>query len=213
MSFIFDPSLVLYLPLYELDGSSLMSKDKYGHLCTVTGASWRPSSRCFDGVDDKINCGTSPALDFAGGDFSLEAWFCPMLADGVARRIINKHKNMGSGQVGYALYFTQPGSVVFSVINNGMFYNTAVSGVVTNRWTHVMATRQGAVSAVYVDGQRYQGTGTAASITNDAYLAIGSNSSAGEFFTGYIGEVRIYCRLLSAQEAQHNYLATKWRYR
>ena len=38
MGFIFDPSLVLYLSLWKLDGDSFMSKDAYGHLCTVTGA-------------------------------------------------------------------------------------------------------------------------------------------------------------------------------
>ena len=54
MNFIFDPSLVLYLPLHQRDGSSFMSKDAYGHVCTVTGAVWTPEGRLFDGVDDYI---------------------------------------------------------------------------------------------------------------------------------------------------------------
>ena len=36
---------------------------------------------------------------------------------------------------------------------------------------------------------------------------------AGAFLPGIIGEIRIYNRALTPGEIQHNYLATKWRYR
>jgi len=49
--FIFDPSLVLYLPLYQLDGWAFMSRDAYGHLCSVTGAKWTPQGRDLDEQD------------------------------------------------------------------------------------------------------------------------------------------------------------------
>ncbi|MDO8687497.1 MAG: hypothetical protein Q7K41_02790, partial [Dehalococcoidales bacterium] len=69
MDFIFDPSLVLYLPLYEPDSSSLMSKDAYGHLAAVTGATWGTLGRTFDGSDDQIDCGNASSLVTAfGGD-------------------------------------------------------------------------------------------------------------------------------------------------
>ena len=59
MDFIFDPSLVLYLPLYQPDGASFASRDAYGHLCTVTGALWTPQGRTFDGADDIIDLGNN----------------------------------------------------------------------------------------------------------------------------------------------------------
>ena len=77
MNIIFDPSLVLYLPLYGQDGASFMSQDAGGHLCAVTGALWRPDSRYFDGIDDKINCGHSPALNLTSG-VTVEVWFKPV---------------------------------------------------------------------------------------------------------------------------------------
>ena len=70
MNFIFDPYLVLYLPLYELDGASFMSKDAYGHLCTVIGALWRPNGRYFDGIDDRIDLG----IALLGNANTLEIW-------------------------------------------------------------------------------------------------------------------------------------------
>jgi len=70
--FIYDPSLVLYLPLYELDGASFMSKDARGHLCTVTGALWRPQGRSFDGSDDIIQ-----SLTVAGTVMAACWWMKP----------------------------------------------------------------------------------------------------------------------------------------
>ena len=76
MDFIFDPSLVLYLPLYELDGASFMSKDAYGHLCTVTGATWTPRGRSFDGTDDHIAL-PQAAYQVAGDgdDLTILIWY------------------------------------------------------------------------------------------------------------------------------------------
>ena len=73
MDFIFDPSLALYLPLYELDGASFMSKDAYGHSCTAIGALWRPNGRWLDGINDYINCGADTSFDISG-TMTLEVW-------------------------------------------------------------------------------------------------------------------------------------------
>ena len=91
MDFIFDPSLVLYLPLYELDGASFISKDANGHLCTVTGALWRPNGHYFDGTDDKIDCGAGTNLAVAN-EITIEAWINPeSLGEGSAGRILSKN--------------------------------------------------------------------------------------------------------------------------
>ena len=64
MDLIFDSGLTLYLPFYRLDGSSLISKDAYGHSCTVNGAAWRTQGRYFDGIDDRIAVGTVSDFSF-----------------------------------------------------------------------------------------------------------------------------------------------------
>ena len=76
MNFVFDPSLVLYLPLYEMDGASFASRDAYGHRCTVTGALWRPNGRYFDAVNDGINCGTGSNLNLGNtmDKYTMTAW-------------------------------------------------------------------------------------------------------------------------------------------
>lgn len=71
--FIRDSSLVLYLPLYELQGTSFLSKDTYGHTCTVTGTTLTPTGRSFDGIDDNIEIAAHSALDIVD-DITIEAW-------------------------------------------------------------------------------------------------------------------------------------------
>ena len=75
MDFIFDPSLVLYLPLGQLDGTSFVSQDAYGHLCTVTGTVWGSRGRYFDGADDLVNANAAinAIQDLSVG--IIMAWF------------------------------------------------------------------------------------------------------------------------------------------
>ena len=72
--FVFDPSLVLSLPLWKLDGAKIRSEDAYGHLCTAYGALWRPAGRWFDGINDYIGIPSSVIqLNFTSENFSIIA--------------------------------------------------------------------------------------------------------------------------------------------
>ena len=76
MDFIYDPYLVLYLPLYQLDGSSFASRDAYGNPGTVAGALWRPQGRFFDAIDDVLDCGNGTSLQITE-EISIDAWVNP----------------------------------------------------------------------------------------------------------------------------------------
>ena len=76
MKKLIDPSVVLYLPLYRIDGGSQVSRDAYGQAVNVTGALWTPVGRSFDGVDDVINCGAASSLDLQYY-FTIAAWINP----------------------------------------------------------------------------------------------------------------------------------------
>ena len=215
--FIPDPGLALYLPLYELDGASFMSKDAYGHLCTITGALWKPNGRYFDGVDDKIDCGNSEVLKFASEHFTLEAWIYPTSLANTPMLFDN------SGYVsGYMCYIGAGGAsgqVDFRTYQAGVKQTTssAVGTIATNTWQHLVVTRSGATAKMFKNAQEvsYAATGThidpaAGSQNLTIGLLAGGNTND---FAGTIGEARIYNRALSVLEILHNYLATKWRYR
>ncbi|KKN36480.1 hypothetical protein LCGC14_0773030 [marine sediment metagenome] len=71
-SFVLDPSLVLYLPLYELDGQVVASKDAHGHKCTVTKATYTASGRTF-GTDADVE---TPSLGLTDADdYTICEWY------------------------------------------------------------------------------------------------------------------------------------------
>ena len=223
MDFIFDPSLVLYLPLYELDGASFASRDAYGHLCTVTGALWRPQGRWFDNSDDVIKCGSAASLNDITAK-TIILWLYPsgltqtsrpmtkasLQADGWSALVHHTSKRFQYSQ-GFATqlgqWVTPDNSLVednwqnfavtydrSSVDNDPVLYLNGVSQTVTEVNTPSGAVQSDASQALWV-GARYNA------------------GSPDKVWSGLIGEVLIYSRLFPPQEVQNIYLATKWRYR
>ncbi len=205
LDFIFDPSLVLHLPLYELDGSSFMAKDACGHLCTAIGALWRAGGRYFDGSDDYINTEASVAFDIDNKDFTFELWVnVPTSADiGWAGIIIGSSYTSG--------YDLAAGRLL---CGTGLpLYIDFQATVPRDRWYHLLATHDAAAKkgSIYIDSAFIASSNYVGSLpTSDQIVRIGRESS--HYLNALIGEVRIYNRVLTSLEIQHNYLATKWRY-
>ena len=209
-NFIYDPSLVLYLPLYKRDGLTFSSDDKHGHLATVTGALWTLQGRRFDGIDDAISCGNNAALVNITR-ITLIAWVTKgTLTD--AAMIISKYNPAVSG---YALYVDNAtNKPIFRHDGLGDSVMTFNSAIGTNA-TFLAATFNGSQVLGFING--------VVDITKDlagdlvAYnqtLRIGRYSEGAQYYwKGSIGEILIYNRALTPQEITRNYLATKWRYR
>lgn len=210
--FVFDPSLVLYLPLYGLDGSSFMSKDAYGHLCTVAGATWTPQGRKFDGTDDYISVPDHSSLDITSA-ITVMAWArfnnIP-LGNEIALNKEGAYRAIVSPEVDD----DQP---CFRVYIGGAWRNVIADTVLTtDTFYHIVGTYDGSYIRIYVNGVEdatpVSQSGNIATSAND--LVIGDYVAGGGWnFAGCIGEVLIYNRALTLQEIQHHYLATKWRYR
>ncbi len=219
MDFIFDPSLVLYLPLYELDGASFMSKDKHGHLCTVTGAIWTPRGRDFDGSDDKI--ARDSGVAGIGGQLGLTviAW--------VKRGAIGAEQDVfalgATNQTDYVmLVFLADNTLRFTAGDGGSTtrLTTTATFTDTDSFLHIVGTCDPTNPKVHVNSVDEAGTAidelTTALPSFTTYLRIGNRyRTTGEtgFFNGLIGELCLFNRALTPQEIRHNYLATKWRYR
>ncbi len=213
MNFIFDPSLVLYLPLYEPDGASLQSKDKYGHLCSVTGALWRPNGRVFDG-DDKIVLPVASPLNFQALDeWTIEIWVYPT-ATAQAKAIAwgNTANNTPIISIRYIA-----DRVDFEARNDdGSQSFTITHTVGINQWIHCVGIRRASNSWEFmVDGESRgtDSTEIGAFTINNLRVGVWDRTTFTHPWRGTIGEVRLYNRALTPLEIQQNYLATKWRYR
>ena len=206
MDFIFDPSLVLYLPLYQLDGASFMSRDKSGHLCTVTGALWTPDGRDFDGLDDKIAIPDASSLK-VNGDGTWEMWIYRTIYG--TECLIDK----GSGYYEYEIRIDTPnnGEIRFGAGNGTSERIDFTSAAIPlDNWVHIVFVRTASPKQVklYKNGSLVQTlsyTKTISQWTDPVY--IGSRTGGSEFLDGIVGEVRIYSRALTSQEVQNNYLS------
>ena len=214
MDFVFDPSLVLYLPLYQLDGASFVSKDAHGHLCSVTGALWRPNGRYFDGTDDSISCGNDSVLDFTTQNFTLEVW--ARLSELTSHKclVVRGVENVS----GYSFRIPNNERLWMETAQSGVRQSnyTAVDQVVANQWYHLVAIRSGTLAIFYRDTENIALEAAAAIVnpaTNTNNFIVGDESGISFDMAGDIGEVRVYNRALTPLEIQHNYLSTKWRYR
>ncbi len=209
--FTCDPNLALYLPLYQLGGPSFMSKDAYGHLCTVTGALWTPQGRYFDGTDDYIDCGNNSAL-FPTDAITVEAWLYVPTFTGYSQAISSRgNVNPNSGfqlEVGSGSYWNPDAYI------SGGWRSSGAQTPIFDSWVHYVFTYDGATLANYLNLTLKSAARTGAITQSSEKLAIGRDGAQSfQYFKGYIGEVRIYNRALSLLEVQQNYLATKWRYR
>jgi len=216
VDFIIDRSLVLYLPLYELDGASFQSRDAYGHLCAVTGALWKPNGRYFDGSDDDILIadGADSALDLITA-MTYEVWVKP--GDGGA----DYGRFLSKTSADNATRTIQLGKEVADETNIrwellASVLNSGSGAAAVDAWNHVVGTYINTPRrAIYVNGIEVASDAPAGTIPSTAGGRVwaGCLFNGNQNYKGLIGEVRIYNRALTPLEIQHNYLATKWRYR
>lgn len=85
--------------------------------------------------------------------------------------------------------------------------STATGGTITtNRWYHVCGVYNGATMLVYLDGVQVGSTTRSGTITSStgvfSFGADYNGTTATEFLTGSLEDIRIYGRALSAQEVQ-----------
>jgi hypothetical protein len=207
---VYQPGLVLYMPLYELDGLSFSAGDAFGHLCSVTGALWTPRGRSFDGVDDKIQA-ANPV--FAGiKDASVMTVFF----------WVNIANNTGWGNfIGVKsaaginwLFSRKNATYTLRYEDSGGAYNTNYD-FPPAVYTCVTAVIDGPANNidVYINGNKVQtlynknfGTSDGGGVLNLGWDGVSL------YGNGTFGEAGIFNRRLSIPEIKKIYLATKWRY-
>ncbi len=223
-----DPNLILSVDLAKHDGSTFMSDDQRGHLCTVTGATWEIAGRHFDTTDDLITITDNAMFSFGNGTtdipFSIGAWVKKAETN---FGIITKWGGATADREwGLTLQNTTVYLSLFDSVAAVQCYRaSAASSVATGVWAFILATYDGTGGAtaangitLYVNGGGVSGTAT----NNAAYVAMSDTTTTpklagdevlGAFNKGYKGDVFIWRnKVLSLSEGLHIYLATKWRY-
>jgi PKD repeat protein len=202
-----DPSattgLVAAFGFEELSGAKVVDASGSGNHGTLTEATRITSGRYgkamkFDGVNDWITVNDSASLDLTTA-MTLEAWVYPTVANATADTILVKEDGSNSA---YYLYGAEdtPQPVAGARIG-GYQSPRGPSTLAANQWTHLAGTFDGQSIKLFVNGAQVAEQSVTGTIpASSGVLRIGGNAIWGEFFKGYIDEVRIYNRALSATE-------------
>jgi hypothetical protein len=138
-------------------------------------------------------------LHFAGSNFTVEAWVRLAQNTGSTFKVIAAQTASSTSDYAWNFYYNAgtTKSLNFRYSTNGVNGTTFTSNTTlnTNTWYHVAAVRNGSDLVLYVNGTQVGSThniGSAAIYNSTADLTVGaSNTTAANFWYGYIDEMRI----------------------
>ncbi len=224
------PDMTAWWPLDATSGTTAADIWVNTNDGTVSGPpGWDPAgmvngAHYFNGTGaSHIDVPDDPSLNYGTGDFAVDAWvrLSGNAADGNGTRaLVDKRQRLGKRYKGYHLYHSQYGggtgggtSVVGIQLADGVgfsnYFGTVSPTINDGQWHHVAATVKRTAGPdlgvrLYVDGVLIKSSPSArpGSVTNTSHLRLGANAFGGQYFKGWLDEVQLYARALSAAEVQ-----------
>jgi len=191
----------------EVSGTTVADASGKGNLGTISNATRITNGHSgkalsFNGTNAWVTVKDSASLDLSTS-MTLEAWVYPTSLTTGGKTVIAKEL---SGGAVYNLYANEDANVPISSFNDGNYQ--VISGpnqLRVNQWAHLVSTYDGQYQRLYVNGVEVANQAQNSLIQpSTGALRIGGNSVWGEYFQGYIDEVRIYNRALTATEVTNN---------
>jgi hypothetical protein len=176
----------------------------------------------FDGTDDVVSGSING--DIFTGSFTQTAWIYKLNANQIWQGVFNNSSpatnyayHVGFGQGTATAPYNSVGVHQLGVAESGVWLNISTH---INKWLYIVVTKSGSTLNIYCykDGSLLQTSGT---ITwNGGNFAKTNNYQVGRIwagtgvvpFQGYIPQIAVYSRTLSATEILNNYNVTKKRF-
>lgn len=153
----------------------------------------------FDGSNDYVDAGNSSVFNFGTGDFTYSAWVNLKNPPGNINTILSKDDGGGNGFLIY--YFAS--DLRLRVFAGGTTVD-CFNPLAQSTWHIITVTRRSGLVSIYQDGAFCTSSTASASVNLANNLFIGQVVSAN-YFSGFIDDVRIYNRALSADEIKRLY--------
>ena len=195
-------NLVAAYGFEEMSGGQIIDASGNANNGTVSGATriatnFFGRALKFDGKDDWVTVNATSKLNLTTA-MTLEAWVFPTTTSGVQDILIKEGSNVDIYNLYARNWRGRPESNAFLGGTNRVAEGTALPA---NVWTHVAGTYDGTTLRLFINGVQTASTPISGPIaTSTGPLRIGGNSLWGEFFQGYIDEVRVYNRALTQPE-------------
>lgn len=141
-------------------------------------------------------------------DFSISLWFKYYSASGI-RCILSQYTNGTTNR--FSININQAASTGLEAANalavtGNSGWILAKTGLVINKWYHVIVTHEGNVGKLYVNAN-LEATDTSVGNVQDTTLMIGKLGDLTYYLTGAVDELRIYNRALSVAEIKAMYFS------
>ena len=161
----------------------------------------------FDGDNDMIAVSDHSLLDITS-QISLSAWIYP--TETKTQVIIRKSPNI-TPPPPYGLALSATGDTIFNLSPTGVFTQLRKTGYELNKWSFIVGTYDGTTMKLYVNGNLEETLSTSGSLNqNDDPLLIGTRLRLpADTFKGKLDNIRIYNRVLSADEIRALYVHTR----
>ncbi len=160
----------------------------------------------FDGLNDVVSVPHDASLSGYGTALTVEAWIRPEKVTG-RQGIVGKWNDLSGTNRRSMLLWANDDDVQFYVSSTGSnFPNVVATNKLTiGEWTHVAGTYDGQTIRVYINGVLSASTAFSGTLFNNTVdpLLIGAVDGGGtsrQHFDGDIDEVRVYNRVLCADE-------------
>lgn len=210
-----DSGLVGYWRFDEGSGTSALDSSGNNNTGTLTnGPTWQSASNCkvgsclsFDGANDYVDVGN--VLNMSTSSFSLSVWFKSTAL--LTQSLIFKEINSGlPNRVGYSLYTRASNPYISFVIGDGTnLINPTCPNVFNDGNYHqLVVTKDSSNASIYMDGLSCNSAGSSliGNISNSTNLKFGGGIG---YLNGFLDDVRIYNKNLSAAEILSLYNATR----
>ena len=184
--------------LMHMDDTGL--SDVRGHTISKAGGAARSATQSkfggysayFDGSGDYLYTTTGSEFNFGTGDFTIECWFYADAGSSGSRYILGKFATWSSA-VDFVFEISATGYLAFRA-GDGIPINIYTDSPVSlGEWHHGAVCRSSGTTRIFLDGtlQAVTHTGSVAIPNDTTTLNIGSNGYAGNYFKGYIDDLRV----------------------
>jgi len=154
------------------------------------------SSMFFDGTGDYLIAPYSQISDFGTGDFTVEFWMNASAA-GTYVAVVGTQSIPGNSTAGMwrvSNRFNSANGLYFNYTTGSSFIDVTFSTTNYNdgTWRHIAVSRASGSLRAFVDGAQVGSTTSVTqNLTSGQRVNVGWNSQDGQFYTGYIDDLRI----------------------
>ena len=171
-----------------------------------TARSERDPAARFDGTNDALIVSDAP--DYAGNvPYTFEMWVRPLHIDGTYRYLMSRETTSAGQRQGTGVWLSSAGLGFKRISARTKTGVTYMPGLPVGAWSYVVATYDGQVMRLYVDGTEVGSRVSTASLAQFAGpTVIGAGSKSG-YFQGDIDEVAAYPKALARAHFIAHYAA------